>query len=232
MNSLELYAKIEELLDFDMARAELYSSFLSLFKEFSIQNCATLDFGCGSGEFARLLEDRGFSVIGIDKSQTMVERAVNFGVDARVCSLSDLGKFALITATFDVLNYLKKDELKLFLKEIPEHLKEGGYFAFDINSKYGFTQIAQGLLHESDDDGDLIIDATYEDEILKTKMMYFAKEGKLYKKIEEDILLYYHEVEFIKRNLALKFIEKRDIFLYSDDNHADKNILLFKKEKN
>ncbi|MEI6667158.1 MAG: class I SAM-dependent methyltransferase [Acidobacteriota bacterium] len=46
-----------------------------------------LDLGCGTGEHARFLAGKGYEVVGVDASDTMLERAVEGGVPAGVTFL-------------------------------------------------------------------------------------------------------------------------------------------------
>ena len=50
----------------------------------SLPSNRLLDLGCGSGEHARYLAEKGFEVVGVDVSDTMLERAREDGVPAGV----------------------------------------------------------------------------------------------------------------------------------------------------
>lgn len=228
MNSLDLYAKIEKLLGIDEAAYYLYTIFLDEIEELKFSGKNALDFGCGNGKFAKILSD-DFKVLGLDLSPKMVQTAKANGINAMNLKLSEIDeKFDLITAVSDVINYMDDEALKEFFSDAYSHLNEGGYLIFDINTKRGFSDIANGVLHQKDGENHLIIDANFEEGILKTQMIYFAKDGEKFTKIENSITQYYHEFEKIKEISPLKFVKKREINLYSDE-FSDKILLIFRR---
>ncbi|PSM51977.1 SAM-dependent methyltransferase [Campylobacter blaseri] len=229
MTSLDFYSKIEPIIGMQEACDELYEIFLDEIYKLEFMGNDALDFGSGSGNFALKLK-KDFNVICIDKSSEMVKVASSKGLDARNTSLNEVNEtFDLITASFDVINYMDKKELKEFLKIISEKLNDGGYFVFDINTKFGFTDVADGLLYESDDKGnELIIDANFDNNILETTMIYFEKNGEIYKKFQQKITQYYHSEDEIKKYLSLKLLNLVDVNLYSDTK-PDKKLFVFTK---
>lgn len=91
--------------------------------------------GCGTGEHAKRLTERGFDVTGVDKYGAMVERArtkseATFAVGA----LPDLpvdGPFDLVLLPFTVVNHLSPDEIVPSLKAASDALAEDGVLVFD-----------------------------------------------------------------------------------------------------
>ncbi|NLY03793.1 MAG: class I SAM-dependent methyltransferase [Campylobacter sp.] len=228
MNELDFYAKVEEILGFDEAKYELYKIFLTEISNLEFSGFDALDYGCGSGEFAKLLTQH-FNVKCIDKSKEMVKICTSKGLDAYTKRLDEINyKFDLITSSFDVLNYMDKFELAEFLKSAEARLKEGGYLMFDLNTLYGFKSIAQGLLHEVDEEDHLIVDANFKDDVLTTQMIYFSKNGDMFSKFDGIITQYYHDEMGFDRLENLTLVKRVDINLYSDEE-ADKVLLIFQK---
>jgi SAM-dependent methyltransferase len=101
-----------------------------------------LDVGCGTGKSFLPLLDRGYAVTACDVSPEMVERAreIVAGSDASVLvadirELPVLGRFDLVTAIDDVLNYMLSDEeLELAFAAVARNLRPGGLFVFDLNT--------------------------------------------------------------------------------------------------
>ena len=144
-NSLDLYAKVEDLLGVKEAAPSLYAHYLLFLNP--IDFTTLLDVGCGSGDFLVQMKQALDipQVKGIDLSPLMVAKTKGLGVEAESINLCDLeGKYDVITAVFDMLNYLTKEELKTFLLCVKEHLNEGGLFLCDINTLYGFENVAVG----------------------------------------------------------------------------------------
>lgn len=228
MNNLDLYAKIEPILGINEASCELYTLFLNEIENLKFNGKKALDFGCGNGKFAKILSDE-FDIMGLDKSEKMVKIAKSCGINATNFPLSKIDiKFDLITAVGDVLNYMQSKELDEFLTDIASKLKDGGYFIFDINTKFGFSDIANGVLHEKDGDNHLIIDAKFDGKQLVTQMIYFEKKDKNYKKSSADITQYFHEKTKFEKAKNLTLFKCKNINLYSDTK-PDKSIFILKK---
>lgn len=90
-----------------------------------------LDLGCGSGRGSKPLFDRGFFVIGIDFSDTMLQLARNRApavsfqkMDMRKLKFAD-ESFDGIWSSFSLIHIPKKD-VKKVLKECKRVLKPGG----------------------------------------------------------------------------------------------------------
>lgn len=228
-NSLNLYAKIEPKIGFYEAYDELYVKYMQILKTLKPEGKKFLDFACGNGKFTSILQNCGFDIIGIDKSETMLEKAREQGIQAYNISIFDLEeKFDFILAVSDVLNYFSPEELKALFKKIPELLSSGGYFIFDLNTLHAFSEVAHGLLFNEDENSSLIIDGFFEDDILLTKIVYFEKKGEFYKKEEGEIKQYYIEEDFLRQNLSLNYVKELKVKLFSEDDF-DKAIFIFQK---
>ncbi len=226
-NGLELYAKIEDMLDFADAIRKLYDAFYKELKEFSVSS--VVDIGCGSGTFGLGLVRDGYSVLGVDISAKMVENASNAGLNAKHIDVCDLDeKFDAATAVFDVLNYMNKDELEKFFACVRNALNDSGYFLADINSYYGFDEVAQGVISMEKDDRYAVVEAGFDEEILTTTINLFSKqENGLYEREEGEIIQYYHDKKSIEKLSGMKVVRIIKIGLYGDE--ADKYLYIFKK---
>ena len=115
MSGLDLYAKIEQYLDFSHEVRILHKYFLIQLLEKNITK--VLDIGCGQGELLEIFKLNNIDGFGIDLSKKQIDFALQKGVDAKCINLCDINKkFQCATATFDVLNYLPKQELENILK--------------------------------------------------------------------------------------------------------------------
>jgi ubiquinone/menaquinone biosynthesis C-methylase UbiE len=110
-------------------------------EEVGIGGKRLLDVACGTGlSFIPMLE-RGWTVTGCDISPVMLDRArgkVGDRADlleADMRDLPDLGKFDLIWALSDPLNYLlSTEELEATLEGMRRNLSPSGIALFDINT--------------------------------------------------------------------------------------------------
>ncbi len=233
MQPLDLYATIEEHLDFKEEIEHLYNSIAHIV--FAINPTSVIDIGCGQGDFCQILESNGLKTLGVDLSQKQIQIAQSKKIDAQCIDIKDCKeKFDCATAVFDVINYIPKNNIKEFLTHTYNLLENNGYFIFDINSLYGFEEVAQGTLTIDTDDKFIAIDANFENDCLATDITLFTKETTLYKKDYGTIKQYYHENKELKKILqAVGFkIENIINFNLHSDEDFDKFIFVCKRVKN
>ena len=230
---LELYAKIEPFLEFEEEVIQLHKEFLSIIFQKDLDNI--LDIGCGQGAFLNHLKANAKAAIGIDLSIEQIKVCQSFGLDATAIPLGDVKeKFDCLTAIFDVINYIPKDELQQFFNDAYKTLNDNGYFIFDTNSLFGFEEIAQGSLNIDAEDDFIAIDAVFEDEKLKTDITLFSKDKKnLYKKEQDTVTQYYYDTKTLKNRLIKSGFEVENIINFNlhTDDEADKLIFICKKNK-
>jgi SAM-dependent methyltransferase len=97
-----------------------------------------LDLGCGTGTHAHLLSQKGYSVVGVDRSQKMIEIAKTYKTDQTEFFVGDITtinlekQFDVIVSLFHVISYITKNEdLENFFKNVSHHLKKDGLLIFD-----------------------------------------------------------------------------------------------------
>ena len=228
-NSLDLYAKVEDLLGVKEAAPHLYAYYL-LFLQ-TIDFDTLLDVGCGSGDFLVQMQQALDipQVKGIDLSPAMVSKTVEMGLDAECVDLCALnGKYDVITAVFDMLNYLSTINLKSFLMCVKNHLKEDGVFLCDINTLYGFENVAVGSFIVDDDERFLTVDSEFEAGEYISEFTLFEKENTCFKKSQETIRQYYHTVDDLVEYSGLKLVVSDDVNLYGLEE-SDKTFVVLKK---
>lgn len=104
-----------------------------------------LDMGCGTGRHAMAMADQGYTIDGLDLSESMLhfaqERLRVSGSKAVPCTFShgDIrtyrnGKrYDAVTSLFHVMCYqTTDDDLRLAFKTAADHLNSGGIFLFDF----------------------------------------------------------------------------------------------------
>lgn len=233
MQALDLYASIEEYLDFE---EEMHHFYKTIGHTVLSKDPKTLiDIGCGQGEFCHIMSLNGIETFGVDLSPKQIEIAVSKGTNAKCIDIKDLKEtYDCATATFDVINYIPKNTIKKFLKDCYNLLNTQGYFIFDINSLYGFENVAQGTLNIDLEDKFIAIDANFKENILYTDMVVFDKieKGKdSYKKESGTIEQYCYEKEELTNILIeVGFVveNKIDFHLHSSEE-CDKYIYVCKK---
>ena len=228
-DSLDLYAKVEDLLGVKEAAPSLYAHYLLFLN--SIDFDSLLDVGCGSGDFLRQIQGALEipQVKGIDLSPLMVSKTLEQGYDAECIDLCDLnGRYDVLTAVFDMLNYLDKEQLAHFLGCVKEHLNDGGYFLCDINTLYGFENVAVGAYIVDDEERFLTVDSDFEEGEYSAEFTLFEKEGSCFQKSQETIKQYHHAIDNIVMLSGLELVQSDDVNLY-DFDEADKLFLVLRK---
>ncbi len=233
-NALDLYAKVEDLLGVNEVTPILNEYYNETLDNLAFKTL--LDVGCGSGGFlAQAIQYYpNIETLGIDLSPVMVEMSQKKGLNAQCIDLCKLeGKYDVITAIFDMVNYLDKKTLKRFLRCIEEHLEIGGHFIFDINTLYAFKVVAAGSFIKDGGDRFITIDSDYMEENGEYYMDFtlFEKQGaeEHFIKSQDSITQYYHTVTEIQKLTNLKLVSKKGIAIYGDE--TEKFYLVFKKLK-
>ncbi len=228
---LELYAKIEEYLGIDEETKSIHKSFLKIIFEKEFKNI--IDIGCGKGAFIMHLLANQIKAYGIDLSTEQIKVCKSYGLNANCLDIKDIkDKFDCATAIFDLVNFIPNNELLQFFKNVNNVLIDGAYFIFDVNTLFGFEDIAQGVLNINLDEKFIAVDANFEDDKLYTDITLFTKnKNDLYNKEEDSIVQYYYEIQYLKQALKDSNFEVENIInlnLYSNEK-ADKIIFICKK---
>lgn len=227
--SLDLYAKVEDLLGVKEFAPSLYAHYFLFLN--SINFDSLLDVGCGSGDFLNQMQ-RALNIAkvkGIDLSPLMVSNTLEKGLEAECMNLCDVkGQYDVITAVFDMLNYLTKEELKTFLVCVKARLNEGGLFLCDVNTLYGFENVAVGSFIVDDEERFLTVDSDFIEGEYISEFTLFEKENKMFKKSQETIKQYYHEMDELVKWSGLELLVSDEMHLY-DFDEADKVFLVLRK---
>ncbi len=227
---LDLYARIEPYLDFEEEVYTLHKEFLRFVMVNDLNNI--IDIGCGQGYFLENLKVNKKKYFGIDLSVEQIKVCQAKGLNAQAIALGEVKeKFDCATAIFE--NYIPKNEIKTFLKETNLVLNQGAYFIFDVNSYFGFDEIAQGCITIDVEDKFIAIDANFEDEKLQTDITLFEKqENGLFSKEQDSIIQEYHSKEFLTKALnetGFELVEIKEFNLHTQEI-ADKLIFICKKK--
>ncbi len=226
MTNLDLYAKAEHLLGIEEATEALYDLYRSELNDYDVKTL--LDVGCGRGGFMQRMISDGVECKGVDLSSLMISECRIKGLDAECINAKDVeGKYDAIVSIFDVLNFMQKEELIEFLEAMAEKLNDDGIFIADINTLYGFSDVAEGTMSNDSKNEFLSVDALFENNELHTKFTLFEKtENECFTKYQETIVQYFHKINIFQKLSGLKLVDKQTFSLYDTE---DKTLLIFKK---
>ena len=226
MTNLDLYAKAEHLLGIEEATEALYDLYRSELDDKEVKTL--LDVGCGRGGFMQRMISDGVKCKGIDLSSLMVEECLNVGLDAESIDVANVdGKYDAIVSIFDVLNFMDRDALVKFLDAVATKLNDDGIFIADINTRYGFSDVAEGSMSKETEREFLSVDAEFYNDELNTQFTLFEKqEDGSYRKYQDSIIQHFHKMKTFQKLDGLKLIEKQTFSLYDTE---DKTLLIFKR---
>lgn len=224
---LNLYAKVEAYLDFEEEVRQLHKAFLGLL--FEKQPHSVIDIGCGQGAFLEHLNVNGVQTFGVDLSSEQIRICQAKGLHAQCKPLGDVADtFDAATAIFDVINYISGDELLTFFKETNHVLNQGGTFIFDVNSLFGFEEVAQGSLSIDLEDKFIAIDAVFEDQKLRTDITLFSEtKNGLYKKEQDYIEQYFHNTQTLKSLLGDAGFDVEAVHAFNLHGYEENDKLIF-----
>ena len=229
-NALDLYAKVEDLLGVNEVTPILNEYYYEALKKMTFKSL--LDVGCGSGGFLEQISKYypNVQAKGIDLSNVMVDMTKKKGLNAECIDLCKVQeKYEVITAIFDMVNYLDPKNIKRFFRCIEERLEKGGHFICDINTLYAFKVVAAGSYIKDGNDRFVTIDSDYVEEDKEYFMDFtlFEKEGECFKKSQDSITQYFYTVREIQKLTKMKLVSKTAISIYSHE--SEKYFLVFKK---
>lgn len=205
-----------------------------------------LELACGTGNITIPLLKKGYDILGIDISTSMLnvakKKAKDMNLDLVLLNQDivqldfDVYNLDCVLCCCDGFNYILEEEnlLKVF-EDIYSKLKKGGIFIFDISSYYKLKNtLGNNIFYEERENIDYIWENYFDEEenILQMNLNFFVKEEELYKKFSEE-----HLQRAYKREEILNLLEKskfNDINIYSDftfDYASDSQRLFFVAKK-
>ena len=144
MNEYEEFGTVYDRLTNDIDYSS-YADFLdAIFIRYGKKPELMLDLACGSGSLIAELARRGYDMIGVDASVTMLQAAREKTDGLNVLLLEqDMADFELygtvdaILSTLDSVNHItdKRVLYKMF-RLVKNYLNPGGLFVFDLNTPY------------------------------------------------------------------------------------------------
>ena len=187
---------------------------LRMLRQNRIHEGLVVDAGCGSGVWARRLNDAGYAVLGIDVSASMIRLARKHAPAARFL-VESFFKTALptceaVTAIGECVNYAfdagsGKLALVRFFHRVYDALRPGGIFIFDVVEP-GLVPdgIPQRKFLEGPDWAILLeVREDRKHGILTRRITSYRRVGRLYRRSEE-----LHRLHLLPRNELLTLLSQ------------------------
>ncbi len=172
-----------------------------------------LDLACGTGRLSWLLSERGYEVVGVDRSSEMLAEAMarpeeHSGVAPLfICqSMEELDLYGTVQAavcSMDSLNYLSPDALREALRRVRLFLEPGGLFVFDVHTPEKLRAMDGENYIDESEDAFCVWSAEYSEEEGACDYMVdlFTREGRLWRRVTEEHREYAHDPEALRRLL-------------------------------
>ncbi len=161
-----------------------------------------VDLGCGTGTLTELLYRKGYDMIGVDSSESMLGIALDKkdkSGDEILYLLQDMRELDLystvgtVISVCDSVNYiLEEEELLTVFSLVNNYLYPGGIFIFDFNTDYKYREvIGDTTIAENRDDCSFIWENLYdpEEELNEYNLTIFVQEdGDMFRRFTETHL--------------------------------------------
>ena len=181
-----------------------------------------LDLACGTGSLTRILADKGYSMIGVDRSPEMLSQAMEKSggeilyLQQSLTELDLYGTVDAVICSLDGLNYIPPDELLEAVRRVFLFLHPGGVFAFDLNSPEKLLAQDGQLYFDEGEDFLCLWRCSFDpaERACRYDFDLFTKQGKLWARQRETHLEYAHTIEQMQKILTdAGFV---DVFISGD----------------
>ena len=171
------------------------------------------DLGCGTGELAIRLSEKGWDVIAVDCSEEMLDvfmdKREELGyyniliLNQDITNLDMYGTVDLFTCTFDTVNHLdgSASVQKLFDK-VSLFMHPDGVFIFDMNTEYKHRNIlANNCFNFDEEEADCIWQNTLDEVNKRTKVSISIDDKQSGEKYHEEFYECFYSLDDIKAML-------------------------------
>lgn len=245
---MDAYTSFAEVYDLFMDNVpyEEWGQFLAdLFQENGIQDGLILDLGCGTGKLTRIMESKGYDMIGIDNSYEMLDMAREQSEESILYLMQDMREFELygtvkaIYSACDCINYITEEEdLKEVFKLANNYLDPGGIFVFDINSPYKYRELlAENTFAETREEGSFIWENYYDEEegINEYDLtLYIQSEANHFSRFQEVHYQRCYElatIEKLIKETGMEFVGAYDAYTKNPVTEESEKIMIIAREQ-
>jgi SAM-dependent methyltransferase len=163
--NFNLYSQYYDLLYQDKDYVSETEYVDQLIKRYHPESKEVIELGSGTGKHANLLAEKGYHILGIERSTEMVniaEQTRNNDVHFQVANITDfeISKyFDIALSLFHVISYLTSNQdLIHTFQNVHRHLNNGGLFIFDVwHSPAVYAQVPEKRTKKLQDDNITVI---------------------------------------------------------------------------
>ncbi len=186
-----------------------------------------VDLGCGTGTLTELMYRKGYDMIGVDRSESMLNAAMEkkdrSGSEILYLQqdMRELDLYSTVGTVFSVcdsLNYiLEEEELLTVFSLVENYLFPGGLLIFDFNTDYKYREVIGNVtIAENREDCSFIWENIYdiEEEINEYDLTLFVREtdGRFRRFTETHLQRGYtsEQMSSLVRKAGLEILEMTD----------------------
>jgi SAM-dependent methyltransferase len=228
LNSYKEFSQIYDLLMDDID----YDKWTSFIMKKIGSSRKILEAACGTGSVTRLLAENNYKVTAFDLSQDMLMRAYeklgkNSGVKLLNMDMTNFmieDKFEAAICCCDGLNYITEEQVRMYFRNVFNHLNERSWFIFDISTEYKFDSLFNDTYVYDDGQIFYVWENMIDDQnnAVNLEINFFIKDSdNKYTRINEIQTQYIHKTETIKK--LLKETGFTCIEIYDDYNEKSYN---------
>jgi len=217
------FAKIYDKLMEDVDYPKFVDYYIKIFEKYNVNPKIVLDLACGTGTITKLMAQRGYDMIGLDLSVSMLDEAKSKSEGLDILYINqDMTDFELygtvgaIVSSLDAVNHVvEKEDLARCFKLVNNYLDPMGLFIFDINSEYKIKNILGNNTFVYDDEDIFYTwQNFYDDEskICDFVLTFFVKNGSHYERIDDEYSQRAYTVDEIKELLEMANLKVLGVF--------------------
>ena len=206
-----------------------------------------VDLGCGTGTLTEMLYEKGYDMVGVDNSDSMLAVAMekkSLSGSEILYLLQDMRDLELystvgtVVSVCDSVNYiLEEDELLDVFKLVNNYLYPGGIFVFDFNTDYKYREIiGDTTIAENRDNCSFIWENYYDEDshLNEYDVTVFVKEeNELFRKFTETHFQKGYTAEKIEeliKKSGLQLVLMKDADTNGDVTRKSERIYVVAKE--
>lgn len=239
------FAKVYDMFMDNVPYEEWAMRLTEILKEYGILDGILLDLGCGTGKLTRLMEEKGYDMIGVDNSIEMLDIAREQSKENILYLLQDMREFELygtvrgIYSACDCMNYiLEEEDLREVFSLVNNYLDPKGIFIFDINTQYKYEALlGENTIAENREEGSFIWENYFdpEDGINEYDLtLYIRDEDGRFLRFQETHYQRCYPFETIQRLIeesGLEYVAAFDAYSNQPAQPESERILIVAREQ-